>query len=111
MRTNELKSIPEIVPGNWSQATEVNDRSVKGRTGIKIHSDTGWCVGTWFDANWDGSCPTGRLLCAAPKLLAALKVLLRHVNCNAAGLEESRRFAEAKQAANDAIADAEGPSS
>src|SRR6185436_18517555 len=98
MTTRESKSIPEIVPGTWSQETEVNDRSVTGRTGIEIHSDNGWCVGTWFDANWDGACPTGRLICAAPKLLAALKTLLRHVTRNEAGLDESRRFAEAKQA-------------
>jgi hypothetical protein len=108
MTTRESQSIPEIVPGNWSQETEVNDRSVKGRTGIEIHSDNGWCVGTWFDANWDGACPTGRLFCAAPKLLAALKALLGHVTNHEAGLDESRRFAAAKLAASTVIAEAEG---
>ena len=108
MTTRESESILKIVPGNWSQEKEVNDRSVKGRAGIEIHSDNGWCVGIWFDANWDGACPTGRLFCAAPKLLAALKTLLRHVTHHEAGLDESRRFAEAKQAAILAIAEAEG---
>jgi hypothetical protein len=108
MSTNASKSILEIVPGNWSQETEVDDRSVAGRVGIQIHSDHGWCVGTWFDADWDGPCPAGQLFCAAPKLLAALKTLLRHVTGVEAGLDESRHFAEAKQAAIAAIGEAEG---
>ena len=100
-------SSPEFVPGNWSQQTEVDNRSVTGRIGIEIHSDNGWCLGTWFDANCDGVCPTARLFCAAPKLLVALKTLLRHVTSPEAGLDEARRFAEAKQAAIAAIAEAE----
>jgi len=45
------------------------------------------------------------------KIAAAIKTLLRHVTCQEAGLDEARRFVEAKQAARAAITAAEGTSS
>ena len=51
--------------------------------------------------------PDAYLYAAAPELLAACKALLSHVTGYNAGLDESRRFAEAKDAARAAIAKVE----
>lgn len=71
-------------PGPWTLEREIvaDAGRCSNRIGSQIMNTQGWDVGQFFDTEWDGHSPNGRLIAAAPELLRILEEMTyRYATC------------------------------